>query len=134
MHTLVWIYLSVRRPLVLSLDLIFFHPIQGRYSDAQVFSVAAPATSWCTQLFYFYTGNQSVTCSTCISLNIQLLDMLHQPNTMQPTEIQFAAENGAPPPIPPQGYSEVAANRSSGDISKKKKNLAPIKAKWIKAI
>lgn len=54
---------------------------------------------------------------------------------MQPTEIQFAAENGAPPPIPPQGYSEVAANRSSGDIlRKKKKNLSPIKAKWIKAI
>lgn len=40
---------------------------------------------------------------------------------MQPTEIQFAAENGAPPPIPPQGYSEVAANRSSGDILRKKK-------------
>lgn len=54
---------------------------------------------------------------------------------MQPTEIQFAAENGAPPPIPPQGYSEVAANRSSGDILReKKKNLSPIKAKWIKAI
>lgn len=84
-HTLVWIYLSVRRPLFLSLDLIFFHPIQGHYSDAQVFSVAAPATSWCTQLFYFYTGNQSVTCSTCISLNIQLLDMLHQPNTHHAT-------------------------------------------------
>lgn len=63
----------------------FFHPIQGRYSDAQVFSVAAPATSWFTQLFYFYTGNQSVTCSTCISLNIQLLDMLHQPNTHHAT-------------------------------------------------